>query len=81
MEISVLHNNFLTYVVEPFSYPKNYKKTKQSHFATTSRPVEGFSHEDSCCLIIVYSRGEVEGEVLDGDSKRRRKAGIEDERA
>ena len=47
MEISVLHNNFLTYVVEPFSYPKNYKKTKQSHFATTSRPVEGFSHEDS----------------------------------
>ena len=50
MGISVLHTNFLTYVVEPFSYPKNYKKTKQSHFATTSRPVEGFSHEDSSSL-------------------------------
>ena len=47
MEISVLDTNFLTYVVKPFSYPQNYKKTKQSHFATTSRPVEGFSHEDS----------------------------------
>ena len=50
MEISVLDTNFLTYVVKPFSYPKNYKKTKQSHFATTSRPVEGFSHEDSSSL-------------------------------
>ena len=33
--------------VEAFSSAKNKCQTKHNHFTTTSKPVEGFSHEDS----------------------------------
>ena len=71
----------LNYVVEPLSHTKNHKKTKHSHVATTSRPVEGFSREDSISFRMLESAKEMARENWEVEyGTRKRQLSCEDTR-